>query len=64
MTCSKCGAQFCYVCLKLTSHHDWTCNDYEERLKVDANLKKVHDETEKAKANIERYKFYWERYDN
>lgn len=38
MTCGKCGAQFCWMCLKLTRVHAMTCDDFATALGSNSSL--------------------------
>ena len=69
MTCQLCKADFCWVCLGKWSEHGsatggyYKCNKFEEMQK-DPNFKKTTDEKDRAKHELQRYMFYYERYAN
>lgn len=69
MTCRSCNHQFCWICLDDWANHGqntggyYKCNKFEELQKNDkfvSEQKKV----EEAKHELQRYMFYFERYDN
>ncbi|KAF8757059.1 Lysyl-trna synthetase [Rhizoctonia solani] len=62
MTCKKCKAEFCWVCMGPWSEHGnawYTCNRYDEKESVEAR-----DSQSKSRASLERYLFYYNRYAN
>ena len=69
MTCKVCGYDFCWMCLGKWEDHNqstggyYKCNKYEE-LKDTDDFKKNNKASEDAKAELNRYIFYFERYDN
>merc|ERR1712183_700381 len=55
MTCRPpggCGHEFCWICMKDWKNHQ-NCNQYKEEEKS---------EVKKARTEIQKYAFYWERY--
>ena len=68
MTCKVCGADFCWMCTGPWKDHNqatggyYKCNKYEEK-NGNTNDPKVK-ERENAKIELQRYIFYFERFDN
>ena len=66
MTCKVCGAEFCWLCLGPWKDHNqstggyYKCNKYEEKKVNDPTIK----DRENAKIELQKYIFYFERYDN
>lgn len=64
ITCksAKCKYEFCWVCLgpwNLHGTHYYTCNKFD-----DSKAKEAQSAQHKARAVIERYMFYWQRFMN
>ena len=70
MTCSQCRYEFCWICMGPWSEHGektggyYKCNRYETEIKSNQNLKASEEKREKAKSELARYSFYFERYNN
>ena len=70
MTCLSCKHDFCWVCLGDWKSHGsntggyYKCNVYEEKLKKDTGFSEEEKEREDAKNELQRYTFYFQRYDN
>lgn len=66
MNCKICGADFCWMCLGPWKDHNqasggyYKCNKFEDKESKDPKVK----EREAAKAELTKYIFYFERYDN
>ena len=69
MTCAKCNHEFCWLCKQPWNTHGsitggfYKCNIYQKQIESGY----VYDEEKKqqtAKAELERYSFYFVRYDN
>ena len=71
MTCRGCKHEFCWLCLGNWSEHGgntggyYKCNKYEELQKT-GDKKLLEEESKKtsAKNELEKYMFYFERYNN
>ena len=69
MTCRVCGYDFCWMCLGKWSDHNqstggyYKCNKFEE-MKDTADYKEKNKASEDARQELNRYIFYFERYDN
>jgi len=69
MTCKNCGHEFCWLCKGDWSSHGsatggfYKCNIYEKR-KTDGQTTKEEQAQQDAKSELERYSFYFTRYDN
>lgn len=70
MTCRACSHDFCWICLGEWSKHGsasggyYKCNKYDDKKNDDNDFKKKESEREKAKHELEKYMFYFERYAN
>ena len=66
MQCKVCLYDFCWMCLGSWKDHNqssggyYKCNKFEENNKLDPKIK----EREHAKLELQRYIFYFERFDN
>jgi ariadne-1 len=64
MTCKVCGFEFCWICLGSWKEHNtstggyYNCNKFKEE---DNESQKL---VENAKYELQRYMFYFERYNN
>lgn len=69
MTCRKCAHHFCWLCLGPWKDHGsqsggyYACNSFEEAKKT-GKYSKEDEVRELAKASIEKYTHYYERYAN
>lgn len=69
MKCQQCGHDFCWVCEGPWKEHGsatggyYKCNKYEE-MKKDTKLVAEEKAREDAKNELNRYMFYYERYEN
>lgn len=67
ITCKLCAHEFCWICLGEWKEHNSTtggyykCNKFDEK---DPNLTEAHKRQENAKFELNRYIFYFERYNN
>ncbi len=70
MTCSQCRNEFCWICMGPWSIHGektggyYKCNRFEGELKSNQSLKESESKREKAKSELAKYSFYFERYNN
>ena len=75
MTCRKevagCGHEFCWMCLGPWTEHNsntggyYKCNKYDQEMQSDgSSLKKEESKRSQAKTELEKYMFYFERYNN
>lgn len=75
MTCRKevagCGYEFCWLCLGPWTEHNsntggyYKCNKYEQEMQTESSsLKKEESKRSQAKTELEKYMFYFERYNN
>ena len=75
MTCRKevggCGHEFCWMCMGPWTDHNsntggyYKCNKYEQEMQSDASaLKTEESKRALAKTELEKYMFYFERYNN
>lgn len=71
MTCKICNYEFCWLCLGKWSEHGqktggyYNCNKYEElKNKGDGKITKDEQKRQAAKNELDRYMFYFERYNN
>jgi ariadne-1 len=69
MTCVTCKHEFCWTCLGSWKEHGsasggyYKCNKFDELQNTDS-FKKEAQKVENAKHELQRYMFYYERYDN
>ena len=69
MTCYQCRHEFCWVCMGEWKAHGsatggyYKCNVYEKKMSKDSNFSAEEKKRESAKNELERYQFYFERYD-
>lgn len=70
MTCKMCGYEFCWLCSGKWSEHGqktggyYNCNKYEEMKKSNKQLSQEEKKRESAKHELDKYIFYFERYNN
>lgn len=70
MTCRACSFDFCWLCLGKWSDHGqstggyYNCNKYEELKQKDKKLSAIEKKRDEAKHELERYMFYFERFNN
>eukprot|EP00357_Protocruzia_adherens_P007125 CAMPEP_0114976138 /NCGR_PEP_ID=MMETSP0216-20121206/2500_1 /TAXON_ID=223996 /ORGANISM="Protocruzia adherens, Strain Boccale" /LENGTH=503 /DNA_ID=CAMNT_0002337021 /DNA_START=56 /DNA_END=1567 /DNA_ORIENTATION=- len=70
MVCSSCHTDFCWLCLGPWSDHGsntggyFKCNKYEQMVANDGDLKQEEKTREEAKNELQKYTFYFERYNN
>ena len=70
MTCSNCKYDFCWLCLKDWNTHGsatggyYACNIYEKLKDQDEEFKKKEEAIQKSQREANKYKFYYERFDN
>ena len=70
MTCVQCRNEFCWICMGPWSIHGektggyYKCNRFEGELKSNQSLKEGEAKREKAKSELAKYSFYFERYNN
>ena len=69
MTCNVCKHEFCWMCMGKWSDHNqstggyYKCNKYEEVKDTD-DFKQKNKKSDDAKAELQRFIFYFERFDN
>ena len=69
MTCKVCAFEFCWMCSEPWKNHNqstggyYKCNKYEE-IKDTDDFKSKNKKSEDAKAELNRYIFYYERFEN
>lgn len=69
MKCHVCQYEFCWMCLGAWEKHNqstggyYKCNKFEEEKDTD-QFKEKHQRSEDAKRELNRYIFYFERYEN
>ena len=69
MNCLSCKHEFCWVCLGPWKEHGsatggyYKCNVYETKMKKDTGFSEEEKKREHAKNELQRYTFYFERYD-
>ncbi len=65
-----CTYEFCWLCSGKWADHGqktggyYNCNKYEEQLKGDAKFTKDEQSRQAAKNELDRYMFYFERFNN
>ena len=71
MTCKMCAYEFCWLCSGKWSEHGqktggyYNCNKYEDlKQKGDGKVSKDEEIRKSAKNELDRYMFYFERYNN
>ncbi len=70
MTCSQCRHEFCWICMGAWTIHGektggyYKCNRFEGEIKTNQSLKESEEKREKAKTELAKYSFYFERYNN
>ena len=68
MTCRQCNYEFCWLCMGDWKEHGsatggyYACNKYEDLKKTDKILKEQEDKRYQAKTDLDRYMFYFERF--
>ena len=70
MTCNQCRHEFCWICMGDWKEHGsatggyYKCNLYEEKKKGNSNFSSEENKREKAKSELARYMWHYERYAN
>lgn len=71
MTCRLCGHEFCWLCVGDWKEHGsstggyYKCNKYDEaKSKGDTSITKEEQRQKEAKSELDKYMFYFERYNN
>lgn len=63
MTCKLCKFEFCWICLMVWSEHNQNTGGYYKCNRFGANAETAT-ESDKAKAELDRYLHYYQRYHN
>ena len=69
MTCNQCRHEFCWICMGDWKDHGsatggyYKCNPYEEK-KKDTKFATEENARERAKNELQRYMWHYERYNN
>ena len=71
MTCRNCRHEFCWLCIGAWSEHGsstggfYKCNKYEElKNQGDSIVSKEEKKIKEAKTELDKYMFYFERFNN
>ena len=64
MTCRNCKHEFCWLCFADWFDHCRIAHACDPKFQADAKIKNMVTDAEKAKADIQMYAFYYERFIN
>lgn len=64
MTCRSCRHEFCWLCFADWFDHCRVAHTCDPKFQEDAKLKNMISSSAKAKADLQKYAFFYERFMN